>query len=321
MQQDQSFSKEVTHSHDKFVKASLSKQVVAIDFIRANLPTRLVSLIHFETLRLTNKSFVTQQLREQHSDVIYECTLEGGQNAYISFLIEHQSSADPFMAFRFRQYEMEGMQQHLSQDNTMLPIIISICLYHGRQSPYPYSTNIEYCFNEPELAKEFAFKPFYLVDLTVMDEKTLERQKLAQVMMWLLKYSRERNFFEAVLRFVGSGGYLAFAKEMDKNELGVVLEYIGVRAEKMGYSREEIFKSMIDHLPEEQKEMSMGFQQGWFEDGKQEGIQQGIQEGLQQGVRSIALNLLKRGQTEEFVQSVTNLSLSEIQQLRLSLSK
>ena len=127
--------------HDSFAKKALSKLAVAKDLLKAHLSPELVRRIDWNTLRITNKSYVTEQLNQLHSDVVYSCQV-GGKKAYIYTLIEHQSTADPMMPFRILQYNVLLMEEHLAQGHKQLPIVINLCLYSGQQSPYPYSIDI-----------------------------------------------------------------------------------------------------------------------------------------------------------------------------------
>ena len=127
--------------HDSFAKKTLSNLEVAKDLLKAHLAPELVRRIDWNTLRITNKSYVTEQLNQLHSDVVYSCQV-GGKKAYIYTLIEHQSTADPMMPFRILQYNVLLMEEHLAQGHKQLPIVINLCLYSGQQSPYPYSIDI-----------------------------------------------------------------------------------------------------------------------------------------------------------------------------------
>lgn len=149
--------------HDRFFKCSLTEKKIAIDFLKTYLPTEIYKRIDLATLELTDKSFILPKLREIHSDIIYRCQLDG-KASYVFFLVEHESTArDELMAFRKLQYTIGAMEQHVRQGNKKLPIVLPICLYHGKQSPYPHPIDVYDCFEDPVLARQLAFKPFRLI--------------------------------------------------------------------------------------------------------------------------------------------------------------
>ena len=71
------------------------------------------------------------------------------------------------MAFRLLHYIVSLSHEHLQQGHKKLPIILPLCIYHGEVSPYPHSTDLYDNFEDSELARKVAFKPFKLIDLTV----------------------------------------------------------------------------------------------------------------------------------------------------------
>lgn len=80
--------------------------------------------------------------------------------------MEHESTAkDELMAFRLLHYIVSLSYEHLQQGNRKLPIVLPLCIYHGEVSPYPHSTDLYDNFEDPELARKVAFKPFKLIDL------------------------------------------------------------------------------------------------------------------------------------------------------------
>ena len=92
-------SKPIIHTpHDLFFKHSVDDVSVAKSFFQAHLPASLQQRIHWDTLRLTNKSFSDEQLQALHSDVVYSCQLDQ-KRAYIYLLIEQQTDPDPLLPF------------------------------------------------------------------------------------------------------------------------------------------------------------------------------------------------------------------------------
>ena len=82
---------EIQNPHDSYFKALFSEVEQVISFIDSFLPKEVSSKIDKSTLRMINKSFVDEELKQHHSDVIYQCKLSG-KNAYLYFLFEHKSS-------------------------------------------------------------------------------------------------------------------------------------------------------------------------------------------------------------------------------------
>lgn len=78
------------------------------------MPEHIRSLCDFNTLALTNSSFIDKKLRSRLSDVLYTVQTEVG-DGYLYLLIEHQSTPDKLMSWRLMHYSFLAMNQHLQQ--------------------------------------------------------------------------------------------------------------------------------------------------------------------------------------------------------------
>ena len=71
--------------------------------------------------------------------------------------------------------------------------------YHGEKSPYPYPTEVPSYFADPLLAQELGiFQNFHQIDLPIQDDAQLEQHASLGLMERILKYSRERDFFNTL---------------------------------------------------------------------------------------------------------------------------
>ena len=222
------------------------------------------------------------------------------------------------MAFRILSYVVDLLKTYLKQHPSAkkLPIVIGLCVYHGRRSPYPYSTDIHDCFEDPELVRRCrVFQEFQLTDLTTISEEEVTSHGTACLMEMLLKQSHTRDFVKAVNILVDSAAHIL--KNL-KNE------YFNESAQYMGnVGNPIIVKKALDLLTNalpEKKEIIMTYAQQLRRESKQEGIQLGKQEGMQlgrqEGIREIVKNMLKQACSTELIAQVTGLSDEEIHKLK-----
>ncbi len=178
----------IHHPHDGFFKHSLSNLTVAKDLLQAHLSPSITQRIHWDTLRLSNKSYTDKKLAQLHSDVVYACQIDK-KSAYIYLLVEQQTTPDPLLPFRFLEYNVALMREHWenSKNKKQLPIIINLCVYSGKQTPYPYSVDIYDCFEDPILSRAEMFKPLPLIDLGQIEEEELAKHGTADLLELLLK--------------------------------------------------------------------------------------------------------------------------------------
>ncbi|GAM53684.1 putative transposase [bacterium endosymbiont of Mortierella elongata FMR23-6] len=250
---------------------------------------------------------------------MFSCQIDG-KTGYIPliFLAEHFSTAPEHIAFRFLQYTLSAMEDHLKAGHNKLPLILPICVYHGRPSPFPHSTDIYDEFEDAELARELVFKPFRLIDLTVLNEETIQHHGTAALMELLLKQAWVKDLLSTFRQLLESGILKQVLDQTTETYLLSVLNY-AVNQGDENQPVEAFIQLLKKGLPE-RKEMIMTFaeqleqrgrQQG-LEQGRQEGMQQGMQQGRQEEARTIAQNLSAMGMDKAFIGKVTGLSDEDV---------
>jgi predicted transposase/invertase (TIGR01784 family) len=266
-------------------------------------------------------------MAEIHSDLIYHVQLDE-KDAYLYLLLEHQSTPDTLLPFRRLQYNVALMETHLKQGNKTLPIIISMCVYHGKQSPYPHSMSIFDLFKDKELARQYTFENYHLIDLTVMPNKQLDESELSMPMCALLQCAYKKDMRAEIERLLERGAYLLAIRKYDTFYLEKVLKYADeIAGNQTKEWMSEVVAMHLAVLSPEKREGVMdiferaekaGFHKGvlrGIEDGMQQGMQQGIEAGREVEREQVALRMLRLGQPNTLIQQVTSFSLDEIQKL------
>ena len=88
---------------DKYAKSILSRVDVAKSLIQSHLSPELVKIIDIDSLQLTNKSFISEELQQIHSDVVYKCNIDN-QQGYLYYEVENQSTPDEQLPLRVLEY-------------------------------------------------------------------------------------------------------------------------------------------------------------------------------------------------------------------------
>lgn len=295
---------------DKLFKRSLAEKQIAIAFLRTHLPAEIYQLINISTLQLTDKSFISPKFRQIHSDILYRCQIEE-KEGYIFFLIEAESTdKDELMAFRQLQYTVGAMDQHIQQGYKKLPIVLPICLYHGRQSPYPYAIDVYDCFDDPNLARQIAFKPFRLIDLTILSDEQIMQGGVAALMEMLLKHSRAKDFLTTFNKGKASIQYLL--NQLGKEYRRFVIKFVlNEMQDEEPNAVEQLVQTFITAFPEE-KDIIMTFAQQL----EQKGLQKGLQQGRREEDLIIAKRMLNMGADYDFIKKATGLSDQDLLNLK-----
>ncbi|MDC0535502.1 Rpn family recombination-promoting nuclease/putative transposase [Francisellaceae bacterium] len=298
--------------HDLFSKANLENKETAKQLICQYFSKEILKRINFESLKAQPTEFIKHDLRKVATDVLYSVKVDN-KNAYIYLLLEHQSTADEMMAFRILLYSVQIMQWHLKQGHKKLPLILPAVLYHGNQSPYPYSTSIYDCFEDKSLAKGYAFENFNLIDLTIIDDEVIAQEDITLFFQYLLKHSRQKDFTEQLIQFLKQhpdrAGFFLYGGIEWINQ---VLSYIETLKDSDPYKVE----SLLDVINQNTNGEFMTIIEKWKDQSYNQGIHQGVQQGINQEKFTIAKNLIKLGLSDEKIIEATNIDKKTLNELK-----
>ena len=155
----------------------------------------LAELIDFNELELQNRSFISDKLREQESDLLFSVPFKSGvetEELLIYILIEHQSTVDVSMGFRLLFYMMniwDGQRQQWERDDVAksewrLRPILPIVFYSGdRRWQVPLSLTA--IMDIPDMLARFVPK-FDTLFLSVKETDPQELTKTDHPFGWLI---------------------------------------------------------------------------------------------------------------------------------------
>jgi len=122
--------------HDKGYKKIFSHPQVIQDLLQGFVSEPWVAELDFSTLETVKDSFVSDDWRERHDDIIWRIRW-GPKWLYIYLLIEFQSTIDHFMAVRIMGY-IALLYQYLIETQNLkasdkLPPVLPLVIYNGSQ--------------------------------------------------------------------------------------------------------------------------------------------------------------------------------------------
>ena len=170
----------------------LSDLDIARASIKKALPDAAQNVFDFSTLKPVDTAFIDDGFKQSFADKVFEAETVDGKG-YISVLVEHQSTADKYMVLRLREYICQIIRHHLDKGHKHYPIVLPIVIYNGKIKPYPYDTDFYSYFQNPLLAKKLMTAPHALVDLSVMPDEALLKDKLTAYPYLLMKHVQFRS--------------------------------------------------------------------------------------------------------------------------------
>ena len=179
-------------SFDAFFSVSVEQPAIFKSFLKQHLPKSLLKLVDLETLRRNDRVNTNPNVKTHRGDSSYNVDFRTG-GTLITHL-EHQSTPDILMPFRFLQYAGDNILAYFRK-HKKTPVILQFLLYHGEQSPYPYQTSLQgYYSFYPEWGKKQLTLRFHLIDLTQLSDKEILKHGHCALLELLLKHGRDGKF-------------------------------------------------------------------------------------------------------------------------------
>ena len=185
-----------TSPHDASFKPAFGQPEIAQRELESLLPAELREQLDWASLEVAPGSFVDDDLRATHSDLLYAMRTTAGNPVRLYFLFEHQSTFDGLMPLRLLRYMVRVWERYVREhpNATLVPLVVPVVLHHGRDG-WRASTHFDAMFDAtPELLD--AVHPFvptfrFLLDdigqlsLDALAARTLSAlTRLVQLAFW-----------------------------------------------------------------------------------------------------------------------------------------
>ena len=142
------------HPHDNLFKAAFQYKETVETFVNTVFPPELRDIIDLNALKLDPTSYISSQMAESFSDVVYRTKQKGGkQNVAMVLLFEHKSKQTKDIYVQLLNY-MTAIWLKDIASKKKLSIIIPIIFYHGKRK-WQRKSFPEYFEQAPQVIKKF----------------------------------------------------------------------------------------------------------------------------------------------------------------------
>ena len=286
-------------THDAFFKAIFRDVRTTAVHVRNTLPPAVVDQLDLEAMVRRPGSFVDENLRERHVDLLFEVPFRDGQGrALLYVLFEHQSRSDPIMPLRCLRYMLRIWDDLLKADENRrtLPPVVPLVLHHsatGWRAPVAFRELLEGPDEVLEaLASVLPQFRFFLTDLSGMRDEDLRGAALYQVACLFLKHASEGDLATRLPEWLTLLAEVASDTTAGLQSLFVVVEYF-LRHAPMAV---DDFVTTTRHIHPQMQHIIESTADRLEKAGELRGIEKGRQEGRLEGqAKSVVTALEARG--------------------------
>ena len=302
---------------------------------------QLADALDFGRVTQVNRSFITDELRTQESDMIFRIPFRDPTGAceevIVYLLIEHQSTVDPDMGLRLLSYMtqiwMEERRQWREEKRPRreqrLTPIVPIVFYTGT-GEWKAPLSVTALMDLPEILERFV--PTF--DSLLLDVNATDPEHLTQTgdpLGWLLTILRHEKSEMPVIRqalldiLQGLADFQHHPSDQYTRAILYLLLFILHRRDAEDH--EDLLQILVeDHTPNREiVDMAESIIQISEKRGWQQGIEQGIERGARQTSIESTLAILNRRFPEAEVETLTPAleaieNLNRLKQLNLEAS-
>lgn len=276
--------------HDSAYKQFFSNPEMVESLLRDFVPADFIKDLDFSTLERCSGSYVTDDLRERHDDIVWRVGWKKGSWCYVALLLEFQSTPDHWMALRIVSYTalllLDLVRTGAVREHEGLPPVFPIVIYNGSrvwkapreltalfapmpESLKPYRPRHRYfLLDESRVSGEDLDKSQGLAALLLRLERAQEPEQVGQIVK------------ELITRLHGPE-YLLLRRAFTVWLGRVVLKRSGLTAEIPEFQDLQEVDAMLEERAAQWKDeyIRQGVLMGMAE-GRAEGIAEGQAEGI-----------------------------------------
>ena len=271
--------------HDTGYKLLFSHPEMVRDLLCDWVPGDWLAEADFSTLERMNASYVAENEKERHDDMVWRLRLRD-RWLWVYLVLEFQSEADRWMALRMLVYAgllAQDLVRRGELSDGKLPPILPVVLYNG-QPMWSAPTNVRDLFVAPPpgLADHQPNFAYHLIDEARLRLHPATSVRNAVEALFRLEHGRSPDELRRVIQALDALLRDPQQQPMRRSFTNWIKRLLHRKAASTTLSA---MATEIDAMSDFMEADSMLAEriETWFEEATQRGLQQGIQQGIQQG--------------------------------------
>jgi len=302
--------KTLPQPHDRTFEYVFKEKETAASLLKEYLPVKIRNKLDFDSLKISNDTFVDKKLEDYFADLLYEIKLKSSYKAaFIYILFEHKSWEEWFTCLQLLKYMVRIWEQFLKQNKEAkyLPVIIPLVIYHGKVKWELSKRFISLFEDTTDLEEYIPDFGFNLYDISHMPDEDIQGTPLLKIFLTTFKYIYSPELRNKLLDI--------FKLFLELNDKTKVSEYLEVLLRYLFNSPGEFNKEELHEQVTSILEEGGDIMQTIAQKLREEGIKIGEEKGKKEEKHETAKRMLLNNFSVEQVISVTGLTEKEVKAL------
>lgn len=310
---DENGLNEINNANDKAFKGTFGMPEVAQEYLVNCFDKKLSQKLDFQTLKKLPTSYITPQLQEYFSDLVWQVQTKEKRTMQITFLFEHKSYMPKVPQIQLLMYLASGYMEQLNNDE-QLTLIVPIIVYHG-SAKWQYKPFKDYFKDFDEDFAAFLPNVYYwLTDLQKYPDamiKKFEASFLPKIFL-AFKHYRDKNYIKD--QFV-SLLFFDTSNEENRDKIYYFFEILTLYLCHISDIGMDEFDKKMEKLVEPLKSEAMTTYKRLINKGHEEGREKGREEGTDREVERSVVSVFKKGNNIEQTASLLELPLDKVRSI------
>lgn len=318
---------EIENPHDKFFKHTFSDENVAKNFLENYLPRTVLAAIDTNSLKLQKDSFISNDLKERFSDLLYKIDING-ETGYFYFLFEHKSYVSYDIFTQLLRYMADIWDKKMTKKNNWeLPMVIPLVIYQGEKNwiipkrlgdllKGYHKLNNDLRKHIPDFEYLFYNLTDYRNSTTNLDTKLIIYLRVIQAFSKTKQEDAEKIMIEITQYF------LHMTNESERKRfLLTTLTYVYTVVKDLDEENEERINDLVSKQLPGGSDVIVTLAERYIEKGRVKGRVEGKAEGRTEGKTEIIKKLIIKGLPTREISELTELPKNEIEQIKKEIEK
>ena len=312
----------INNINDKIFKSTFQQKESVVEYLKTFLAT-IAEMLDLDNLTLKDTNFISEELEEYFSDVIFETTLKDKKvknNIRVILLFEHKKGIDSYFDLFLQLLFYIALIWKQDRNEKRSPTVVIPLVINQSKRRIKQKTLHQSLSGIPEeLLKYIPQFEYHVLNVLPLDNEPIreeilnlnsnnilrslflayiaidQKNKLENILIEIFKFYKEsphqKDYFHQLFVFLMNEGY---------------------------FSSSEIKGLLKEYLSEKEQKDMITTAQVWKQEGVQQGMQQGMQQGQYSNSRIVTLRGIFRKQSPVLLSELTGLTLDEVNTLAKS---